>query len=52
MRTIINYFRSLFCKHDFECLAEVRTTDVFFGEVSHHQTYRCQKCGFVQRVRL
>lgn len=52
MRTIINYIRSLFCEHDFELLANVTVKDIGLDTVSYHQTYRCCKCGFVQRVRL
>lgn len=50
-RFICNYFRQCACKHEFEFLAEVRT-HLDFGGVRHHQTYRCKKCGYVQRVRL
>lgn len=50
-RILCNYLRGCWCKHDFELLAEVRTHDTL-GGTSTHQTFRCNKCGFVQRVRL
>ena len=51
LRTICNYFRQCACKHEFEFLALVKTTDPWVG-TEHNQTYRCKKCGFVQRVKL
>lgn len=50
IRGIVNYFRSCFCNHDFELLAEVETHGTF--GTHHHNTYRCRRCGFVQKVRL
>nr|DAO07683.1 MAG TPA: optinuerin [Caudoviricetes sp.] len=51
IRRICNYFRGCWCKHEFELLAQVTEHDVLMG-TSHHNTYRCKKCGYVQRVRL
>jgi hypothetical protein len=51
LRTICNYFRQCACNHDFETLATVKVTDEV-GSTSYHRTYRCKKCGFVQRVKL
>lgn len=41
-RFICNYMRQCACKHEFEYLTQV-TTHSDFGEVTHHQTYRCRK---------
>jgi hypothetical protein len=51
LRRICNYFRGCWCKHEFELLAQVTEHDVLMG-TSHHNTYRCKRCGYVQRVRL
>lgn len=51
IRTICNYFRQCACKHEFEFLSLVKTTDPWVG-TEHCRIYRCKKCGFVQRVRL
>lgn len=50
LRAIINYSRSCRCQHDFEFLAEIEVHSEF-GK-SWHLTYRCRKCGYVQRVKL
>ena len=54
MRTIINYLRSCFCKHDWEFLVTSKTYNEFSGNMPADikRVYRCKKCGFVQRVRL
>lgn len=54
IRLIIQYFRSCFCKHDWEHLT---TTRVFVDENSSlpfHMIYiyRCNKCGYVQKIKL
>lgn len=51
LRKICNYFRECWCKHEFELLAQVTVDELLLG-TSCHNTYRCKKCGFVQRVRL
>ena len=51
MRFIVNYIRSLFCRHDFELIAKVKEHDVLLGD-SGRLVYRCRKCGYVQRVKL
>lgn len=51
IRAICQYFRQCKCKHKFEFIAEVEVhSDI--GAVHHCRTYRCPKCGYVQRVRL
>ena len=43
MRTLINYIRSCFCKHDWELIIDERQ-----GYHIHFTTkvYRCKKCGY------
>lgn len=48
MRWLINYIRSCFCKHEWECLQkEVKVWDKFNDKYpSHYEwVYRCKKCG-------
>lgn len=55
IRFICNYLRGCFCKHDFELIAQVKLADYFHGEkvvYGTRNTYRCKKCGFVQKVNL
>lgn len=54
MRTIVNYLKSLFCQHDYELLKEVSTYESPMSvlPIRTRRTYRCRKCGFVQRVKL
>lgn len=50
MRWLINYFRSCFCKHDWELIfnTDVRNE---FGSTWTEKTYRCKKCGMQQRYK-
>lgn len=48
MRAIINYFRSLFCKHDFELIFFAHTT---FAKGYYIKTYKCKKCGRERKYR-
>lgn len=53
MRTIINYIRSCFCKHDFELLSKVNNYHSYISmdvPMSCTWIYRCKKCGYVQKV--
>ena len=53
MSTIIMYFRSLFCKHAWELIGDVQLLDEYSDvPVGYTKTYRCTKCGYVQRVKL
>lgn len=54
MRRLINYIRSCFCKHDWELLKEIQTYESAYSKLPHktRRTYRCKKCGYVQRVKL
>lgn len=52
MRWLINYIRSLFCKHEFEFLKQVRYYED--GDELPSRSillYRCKKCGYVQKIR-
>jgi len=51
VRFMINYIRSLLCLHDWELIGRA----VHSKNARHMKlvcTYRCKKCGYVQRVRL
>ncbi len=54
MRAIVNYFRSLFCQHDCELIADItdKVEDEWGYKISYRKVYRCKKCGYVQRVKL
>lgn len=55
IRFICNYLRGCCCKHDFELIAHVKIADYSRGEkviCGERNTYRCKKCGFVQKVNL
>lgn len=54
MRTIINYIRSCFCKHDWELI--FNNTIVCSDNNSkypdnHIKVYRCKKCGYEKRYK-
>lgn len=56
MRWLINYLRSLWCKHDWELLDKAA---VFDGDSpSYHNrpiyrqyVYRCKKCGYAKKYK-
>lgn len=50
---MIQWFRSWFCKHEFE---HVNSTDIavcgMFNTNTHYiDTYICKKCGWIRKVR-
>lgn len=47
MRWLINYIRSCFCKHDWECLQSELPVylDGCQRPVGYEWVYRCKKCG-------
>lgn len=52
MRKLVNYFRSLFCKHEWELIFDNEVIDMYYGhQVGKHRqkTYRCKKCGMEQK---
>lgn len=54
MRWLINYIRSLSCSHEFDMIGKVSTysDDSETRPYKTVLTYRCKKCGFIQRVKL
>lgn len=55
MRKLIEYFRSCFCKHDWELLKE---TVVYDGDnyaaklpIGTKWVYRCKKCGWHKIIK-
>lgn len=53
MRKIVEYFKSLFCKHEFELIREVAVYDEdrFYNNniPSYHKLVsRCKKCGYIK----
>lgn len=51
MRWIINYIRSLFCKHEWELIFDSRVTVCDGDEIYYSKTYRCKKCGHSKRYK-
>ena len=45
MRTIINYIRSCFCKHEYELIKEIHCHDELNRLVEVEWIYRCKKCN-------
>ena len=55
MRKIVEYFKyfkSLFCKHEFELIKEVAVYDEyrFYNDIPlyHKLVSRCKKCGYIK----
>lgn len=44
MRWLVNYIRSLFCRHEWEHIAKVT------NYIGYTEIYRCKKCGYVQKI--
>lgn len=54
MRTIINYIRSCFCKHEWELIydVEVDFSNCWGGrDLYSVKTYRCIKCGYAKKYK-
>ena len=49
IRALINYFRSCFCKHDWDLICD---TVLKFEGKPHNKMwiYRCKKCGYHNRI--
>ena len=45
MRWLINYFRSCFCKHEWEKVWENENKQLYYWGV-----FRCKKCGHIQKI--
>lgn len=54
MRWLINYFRSCFCRHDWEFITRnaVYLDDSSTRPYKHIYLYRCKKCGYMQKTVL
>ena len=54
MRKIIEYFKSLFCHHNFEIIREVAVYKDYWDKIpSYHKLVsRCKKCGYIKVDRL
>lgn len=52
MRWLINYIRSMFCKHKWEYIAETINYDWLSGDTpaGYTKIYRCKKCGYTQKI--
>lgn len=55
MRWLINYFRSCFCRHDWELLREARMFDgdtlMTTMPIGTKWVYRCKKCGWHKIIK-
>jgi hypothetical protein len=52
MRTLINYIRTCFCKHEWECIIEnapVYSPGLEYP-TKHIWMYRCKKCGCKSKI--
>lgn len=54
MRWLINYIQSCFCKHEWE---HIRCIGIYDGyqkdvKIGHLDVYRCNKCGYVQKIKM
>lgn len=50
MRTIINYLKSCFCKHEWELIFNVSVSASGYGTYDE-KTYRCKKCGYSKKYK-
>ena len=51
MRTIINYIRSCFCKHEWEMIFNTKVNNIDDGTNYTVKTYRCTKCGYSKKYK-
>lgn len=53
MRWLIDYFRTCFCKHDFQLLCQNNVYATEFSKMPKYveYTYMCKKCGYVKKVK-
>lgn len=54
MRWLINYFRSCFCKHDWELIFNTNVNITELGRIVDTysmKTYRCKKCGMQKKYK-
>lgn len=52
MRRLINYIRSCFCKHDWECIAKNIARYESEKQIPYERIwiYRCKKCGCRNKI--
>ena len=50
MRTLINYIRSCFCKHEWELIFNAKV-ETDYGSTFGVKTYRCTKCGYHKKYK-
>lgn len=52
MKWLINYIRSCFCKHEWECLIKDRPiyANGYNNPVKYIWIYRCNKCGCKNKI--
>lgn len=53
MRSIINYIRSCFCKHDWELIMHTKYYEDVESDTPYRVTkvYRCKKCGYSKKYK-
>lgn len=51
MRTLIEYIRSCFCKHDWELLFNTDIVNENNKLTNSIKVYRCKKCGISKRYK-
>lgn len=51
MRTLIEYIRSCFCKHDWELLFNTDIVNENNKLINSIKVYRCKKCGISKRYK-
>lgn len=53
MRELINYIRSCFCEHEWECILRTKfTEDDDALPTKLIWVYRCKKCGYAQKIEI
>lgn len=54
MRTIINYIRSCFCRHDWELIFESDIVNDITDKtpINRVKVYRCKKCGVSRKYSV
>lgn len=48
----MNFFRGLFCEHEWEYVKRIWVGDFFGGICGEIEIYKCPKCLKVKRVKL
>ena len=45
MRSIIDYIRSCFCKHELELIWENENKELYYWGI-----FKCKKCGYIKKI--